>query len=385
MTKPTVLVLGGLGFIGRNFIPYLVENELASEIRVVDKVLLVTTALNPRQKEAFSKVEVWQRDLVDRRKSCFFRYSLKMLIYSVIKLSIENSFTRTDGGSFDYVFNLAAETKYSQIEKVYEERVYTLSVRNAEEAARRNVKAYVEVSTAEIYQSDKALAEIDLYDKNPSKEDDKAKPWTMLNLVILRPTIVYGPGATMGLTPRIVCGRIYKLLDEEMKVLWSKDLKINTVHVYDVVRALWHVATWYQNNGKAGKGPYIYNLADLGNTDQERINKHLSNIFGIKTGFHGAITSNLAQLNLDSAVEDSNDKHMGPWTTFIRDSKKIKNTPLTPYVDKELLCNNPLSVDGTKITVETGFQYEVPEITDEKLVEMIEDFKVIGWWPKENV
>lgn len=74
---------------------------------------------------------------------------------------------------------------------------------------------------------------------------------------------------------------------------------------------------------------------------------------------------------------------MGPWTTFIRDSKKIKNTPLTPYVDKELLCNNPLSVDGTKITVETGFQYEVPEITDEKLVEMIEDFKVIGWWPKE--
>ncbi|CAG8800919.1 33948_t:CDS:2, partial [Racocetra persica] len=89
-------------------------------------------------------------------------------------------------------------------------------------------------------------------------------------------------------------------------------------------------------------------------------------------------------LNLDNAVEDSNDKHMGPWTTFIRDSKKIKNTPLTPYVDKELLYNNPLSVDGTKITVETGFQYEVPELTDEKLVEMIEDFKVIGWWPKEQ-
>ncbi|CAG8618516.1 27442_t:CDS:2 [Dentiscutata erythropus] len=371
MTKPTVLVLGGLGFIGRNFIPYLVENDLASEIRVVDKVLLITTALNPKQKEAFSKVEVWQKDLVDR-------------------VSIERSFTRGDGSSYDYVFNLAAETKYSQIEKVYEERVYTLSVRNAEEAARRNVKVYVEVSTAEIYKPD----------KNPSKEEDKAKPWTMcakykhkaeekiktiegLNLAILRPSVVYGPGATMGITPRIVCGRIYKLLNEEMKVLWSEDLKVNTVHVTDVVRALWHVATWYQNNDKAGKGPVVFNLSDSGNTDQERINKHLGSIFGIKTGFHGTITSNLAQLNLDSAVDESNDKHMGPWTTFIKDSKKIKNTPLTPYVDKELLCNNPLSVDGTKITVETGFQYEVPEVTDEKLVEMIEDFKVIGWWPKE--
>ncbi|CAG8453910.1 1646_t:CDS:10 [Scutellospora calospora] len=224
----------------RSFVPYLVENDFASEIRVLDKVLLVTAALNLKQQEAFSQVEDWQKDLVDR-------------------VSIEKSFTRADGSSYDYVFNLAAEAKYSQIEK---------------ETARRNVKVFVEMSTAEIYQAD----------KNPSKENDKAKPWTMF----------YGSGATMGLTPRIVCGRIYKLLDEEMKVLWSKDLKINTVHALEVVRALWHVATWYQNNDKAGKGTSIYNLADLGNTDQERINKYLSNIFGIKTGFYGTITSNLA-------------------------------------------------------------------------------------------
>ncbi|CAJ0642527.1 10931_t:CDS:1, partial [Entrophospora sp. SA101] len=41
-SKPSILVLGGLGFIGRNFITYLVENELASEIKVVDKVLTET-------------------------------------------------------------------------------------------------------------------------------------------------------------------------------------------------------------------------------------------------------------------------------------------------------------------------------------------------------
>lgn len=61
--KPTVLTLGGLGFIGKNFIQYLVENELASEIRVVDKVLTETAGLNTKQEAAYQKVEVLQKNL----------------------------------------------------------------------------------------------------------------------------------------------------------------------------------------------------------------------------------------------------------------------------------------------------------------------------------
>lgn len=369
--KPTVLVLGGLGFIGRNFVTYIVENELASEIRVVDKVLLTTTPLNARQKAAFSKVEVLQRDLA-------------------VPATIPLVHSRKDESSYDYVFNLAAETKYSQIEKVYQERIYGLSCRNAEEAAKRKVKVFVEVSTAEIYKND----------KNPSKEDNKIKPWTIpadykykaeekiktiegLNLVILRPALVYGPGATMGLAPRLVCGRIYQFIKEEMKFLWSKDLKINTVHVNDVCRALWFIATWYQENDKAGKGPVVYNLADSGDTDQDKVRKHIGTIFGIQTGFHNAATCTLAQLNFDSAVEDINDKHMGPWFTLLKNNR-IRNTPLSPYLDKEVLFNNPLSVDGRKITTETGFQYEVPQITDEKLQEMIDYYISLGLWPAKD-
>lgn len=53
-TKPTVLVLGGCGFIGRNLVAYLVKNELCSHIRVVDKVLPSVAYLGPIHSEAFA-------------------------------------------------------------------------------------------------------------------------------------------------------------------------------------------------------------------------------------------------------------------------------------------------------------------------------------------
>ena len=52
-----------------------------------------------------------------------------------------------------------------------------------------------------------------------------------------------------------------------MKLLWSKDLKLNTVHVEDVVRANWHVANWYVDTAKKSEdGPVIFNLADKEDT-----------------------------------------------------------------------------------------------------------------------
>nr|CAG8495393.1 10968_t:CDS:2 [Entrophospora candida]CAG8496025.1 5969_t:CDS:2 [Entrophospora candida] len=326
-SKPSILVLGGLGFIGRNFITYLVENELASEIRVVDKVLTETAGLNTKQEEAYQKVEVLQRNLAN-------------------PTIIESIFKRKDGSSYDYVFNLAAETKYSQNERIYEERIFNLSVRNAKEAAKCQVKVFVEVSTAEIYHEDEKIKPWTAIAKYKHKAEEELKKIEGLNLVILRPAIVYGPGATMGITSRLVCGRIYQYLNEEMKFLWSKDLKINTVHVLDVSRAMWHIAEWYQANEKAGKGTLIYNLADMGNTE-------------------------------------SNEKHMRPWSELLKNNK-IRNTPLSPYLDKELLYNNSLSVDGKKIVNETGFNYEIPEVTDVKLQEIVDDFINLNLWPAKD-
>ncbi|KAF7722582.1 hypothetical protein EC973_002935 [Apophysomyces ossiformis] len=369
----TVLVLGGVGFIGRHFVDYLVKNNLVapSNIRVADKALPQTAYLSEAHKETFAKVEFKQTNLINPN-------------------SIQACFQRTDGKEFDYVFNFAAETKYSQVPEVYQERIYQLSINCAKEAAKRNVKVFVEMSTAEVYDSD----------QDASTESSKIKPWTVvakhkykaeeelkkikgLNLVILRPAVVYGPGALNGLTPRLIIGRIYKHLNEEMKLLWSKDLKLNTVHVDDVTRATWHTANWYLKHGKTNDRVPVFNLADKEDTDQETINKQLQSIFGITTGYHGSVVSSFAKLNLDSVIEDVNEKHLAPWAELVRKSD-IQVTPLSPYLDEELLYNNALSVDGSKIERETGFVYTVPKLTQEKLEEIIDYYRALKVWPNDE-
>jgi len=363
----SVLILGGVGFIGRNLVHYIVSNNLSTNIRVADKVLPATAWLSDTHKQTFDKVDFKQVNLVS-------------------PASIEKAFAREDGGKWDYVINLAAETKYSQDESVYEEKVYTLSVNCAKEAAKQGVKVYIEVSTSQVYDGEKSI----------SKETAKTKPWTLLaksklkaeealkdikdlNLVIVRPAVVYGPGDVQGITPRLIIGNVYKHLNEEMKFLWTKDLKINTVHVHDVAAALWALCQYYLDRKANAE---IFNLADSQETDQETINSHIRAIFGISTSFHGTIVSNIAKLNLDSATEESNEKHMSPWSEMLKASN-ISNSPLTPYLDQELLYNNSLSVDGSKITTVTGFQYKHPKVTEQSLREVIDGYRAQGMWPKE--
>ncbi|KAI8801898.1 hypothetical protein BJ742DRAFT_835356 [Cladochytrium replicatum] len=370
---PKVLVLGGVGFIGRNFVTYLVENDLASSIRVADKVLPATAYLSERCKKAFEdpRVEFRQANLVN-------------------PASCEKVFTREDRTNFDYVFNLAAETKYSQSEEVYEEKIFQLTLSVAREAQKRNVACFVEASTAQVYEPD----------KKPSTETSKVKPWTVmakhklraeeelkkldgLNYIIVRPATVYGPGDVLGITPRLIIAAVYKNLNEEMKMLWSKDLKLNTVHVVDVCRAIWHLAaTVQEKGGRTGsvKRGDIFNLCDKGDSDQGSINNHIQTIFGIETGFQGTAINLYAKMNLEAVTEDVNDKHLQPWSDLCK-SSGVVNTPLTPYLDKELLKENFLSVDGSKIEREFGFSYSIPEPTSQNLKQVVDEYVAIGIWP----
>jgi len=359
--KPNVIVLGGCGFIGRNLVQYLAENGLAGKIRVADKVLPDLAGLSKKQ------TEIFKSDLVEYKQANLAREAMVNKVFA--------------DGTWDYVFNLAGETKYSQTDEVYKENIVDVSVTCGNAAAKAGVRRFIEVSTAQVYDAD----------KKPSNEGSKIKPWTKLakaklqaeealrniknlNLVIVRPATAYGPGDISGITPRIITAAVYKQLNETMEFLWDKDLKINTVHVYDVVAALWHLTT----NGSVGE---VYNLADSNDTDQGSVNALLEPIFGIKTSFMGNLKSKLAtSVAMKTVAETANEKHLKPWSDLCK-AKGITNTPLTPYLDEELLYNNPLSIDGEKIT-KVGFHYKHPKMTDAHLRETVAYFADLNFFPQ---
>ena len=299
--RPSILILGGCGMVGRNLVRFLVERSLCSIIRVADKAIPQIAFLHPADEEIFDRnVDFVQADLTK-------------------PAHVEKAFKNMN---IDFVVNLAAETRYGQSEEVYNERCTVLSRACAAKAAEVGVKKFIEVSTAQVYKSQNRKA---------SDEAASINPWTkvaaaLLNAeaevtkipglysLILRPAFIYGPGDCSSIMPRIICAVAYMELSEKMKFLWDASMKLNTVHVIDVCRSIWHVLT-LPSPPPSGT---IYNLADKTDTDQGKVNQILEEIFKIRTGFHGPIISNLARLSFESAVEAANEKHMRPWTDICK-------------------------------------------------------------------
>jgi nucleoside-diphosphate-sugar epimerase len=336
--KANVLILGGCGFIGRHLVKYLVDNKLASFIKVADKQLPATSYLSEEHKAAF-----------DQTKICDFKHS---------DLSKDDHVARLfKDVKYNYVINLCGETRFGLSEDDYKLKCFTTATKCAAAAKKNEVPKWIEVSTAQVYEAQ---------GKKPSGEEAKLKPWTIQAqyrlkaeevvvkegppAVILRPAIVFGPGDLTGVAPRLACGAVYKKLNEKIKFLWDEKLKINVVHVRDVVAAIWTACT----DLKPGT---TYNLADESDLDQGKFNEYIGTLFNIKTGFQGIIISNAAKLNMSGAAAHSNDKHVPTWTKVCQENK-VLNTPISPYIDKELLYNNNLFIDGTKITKDSSFKYK---------------------------
>ena len=87
---------------------------------------------------------------------------------------------------------------------------------------------------------------------------------------MLRLAHVYGPYDSKYVGTALSLARVYQQLGKELKWLWTKDLRVHTVHVTDVARALWIAAEWYAG-GKAGwDGSWgdvpVFNVVDHGDT-----------------------------------------------------------------------------------------------------------------------
>lgn len=87
-------------------------------------------------------------------------------------------------------------------------------------------------------------------------------------------------------------GAIYKRLSETMKLLWNADLKLNTIHVEDLCRAMWFVCNRDDTIGQ------IYNVVDNGNTTQGIVTEIIADMFKINYDYCGNTLSNVVKVIL---------------------------------------------------------------------------------------
>ncbi|XP_050294061.1 uncharacterized protein LOC126734461 [Anthonomus grandis grandis] len=361
MAKLTVLILGGCGFIGRNLVTYLLNNDLVNSIVVVDKVPPQVAWLNKIHSESF--------------KNKLVQFKSANLIN---KESCKNAFSLSDGSTWDLVVNCAGETKPGQTDPVYQEGILKLSINCAKQAALMNVGRYIELSSGNM----------NSYDKVPHKESDPLEPWGFiakwkkeveaqlseipnLKYTVLRLPLVYGLGDKHYITPRILAAAIYKELKKTMKLLWNEDLKVNTVHVEDVCRAILFL---YEKEEAIGQ---IYNLVDDADTTQGSISNLLADIFNVDVSYYGKMVSSV--IDLESATEEANDQHLVPWAEACR-RDAIENTPLSPHMNSILLQYKHLYLDDSKLK-NLGFSLNVPKPTIEKLKEIVDDYVEMKVFP----
>ncbi|KAK4954560.1 hypothetical protein LTR10_007991 [Elasticomyces elasticus] len=379
--KPAVLIIGGLGYIGRFLAFHIHSNNLASTLRLVDKQLPQLASLAPEHQEACSIQNFLQAD-ASREQSQARIFDLP---------------PGPDGSKreFDYVFNCGGETRFSQDDEVYKVRSYQLSLTVGTEAVRRGVKAFVEISTGQVYNPS----------RTPQKEGEKtSKPHTKqakwklaaeeglakipgLKLCVLRLPLVYGQYAGRWLGTLLALARVYQSREpkETMKWLWGSDLRTNTLHVEDAAIAAWMAADWRARNDRIPNAPnekIVFNVVDKGATSQGTMASIIKQIFGIETGFQNTLVNTFARLNLDHVVDEVNDDTLDDWADLQEDAGIRENGgPLSPFMEKELLRDADLSIDGSRFESVVGFRLRHERITKEEVQAVIESYKRMRWWP----
>ncbi|KAI6889557.1 hypothetical protein KC355_g21457, partial [Hortaea werneckii] len=98
--KPSVLIIGGLGYVGRFLANYIHSNQLASTLRLVDKQLPQLASLAPEHQDACSMENFMQADAAREQSQS-----------RIFDLPPGPDGTKRE---FDYVFNCGGETRYSQ-------------------------------------------------------------------------------------------------------------------------------------------------------------------------------------------------------------------------------------------------------------------------------
>ncbi|KAI5300687.1 hypothetical protein KEM55_005767 [Ascosphaera atra] len=368
--KPRILIVGGLTWTGRHLAYLIHKNNLASDVRLVDKQLPQLAYLSPEMAEACPMEKFVQADPAREQ-------------------SIPRIFNRSDGKEFDYVINVFGEWRVSQADEIYRLRSHLPAVTIGKEAARRGVKAFVDISLGSIYASSKkpmkeGASEKPVYKQAKWKQQTERELQAIegLNLVILRIPMLYGAYDASFVSTSICMARAYQALEKPLTLLNHADQPMYTLWVVDLARAALHAANWRARLGtRKPTDPVVFNVVDHNKTTKETVAETLRREFNMKVTFVGTLLTQFAKLNSESVVEEMNDDTLTIWAELLQKKGIDRPGPITPFLEKEMLKETDLALDGSLFEEVTGFKYERETVPENWIREIIESYEHMGWWP----
>jgi hypothetical protein len=408
--KPNAIIFGGLNTCSRSLAGFLVPLEgesLVSNLRIIDKYSVVppTTYLGSEFPQILAKDNV--------------EYQQANLTVTAI---VSSSFDPPPGQEpYSLVFDCTGDVAYDRPEKVQIKHTCNIARLIGEEAARRNVKAYVRLQQPWYETSD----------KGSHSEQQDFKPYGVigtwwheslrilgaiegLNLVVVRIGLIYGPYIDFGLMPTVLTvSAVYGYMKKPMKSLWGPGHNaMNTIHSDDVAGGLWCAAEWMARVGRseairvagdvipwrndkskvaevAGMPPPdkaivapLFHLTDDNQTTLDKAGKTMTAIFGTTFEYHNFVSSAMIRFRLEDVVEDINEAHVNAWAEMLTKSDPmVTKTPLSAYMDTFSLSKHTIAFSNKKIQRILGYQLKRPNMTSDILYEIIDKWKMEGSWP----
>lgn len=231
MADKTVLVTGGAGFIGSNFVHYLLERYPDYHVMVVDALTYAGSVENLPQ-EAMS----------DTQKRLSFWYG------NVCNADLINTLVT----KADYVVHFAAETHVTR--SIFDNMLFfqtdvlgTYTIANAVLKSGAQIAKFIHISTSEVYGTAETELMTEEHPLKPMSPYASAKCgadrlvysyWTTYQIpaVIVRPFNNYGPSQHLEkVVPRFITS---VLLDEPLTVHGDGSAARDFVHVHDTCRAI---------------------------------------------------------------------------------------------------------------------------------------------------
>jgi len=408
--KPNAIIFGGLNTCSRPLASLLVPSEgeaLVSNLRIVDKYSVEppTTYLGPDFPQILAKdnVEYKQANLA-------------------VPAIVSSAFDPPAGQEpYSLVFDLTGDIAQDRPEKVQINHTCNVARLIGEEAARRNVKAYVRLQQPWYDSPEKGSHD----EKEDVKPSGVIGTWWHeslrilggiegLNLIVVRIGLVYGPYIDFGLmTTVMTVAAVYGYMKKPMKSLWSPGHNaMNTIHSDDVAGGLWAAAEWMSRVGRdealklAGEEIFwkndktklsevvgmqppdkkiiapLFNLTDDNGTTLDKAGKTMTGIFGTTFEYHNFVTSAMMRLRLEDVVEDINEAHMSAWAEMLtRSEPPVTRTPLNAYMDIFSLSKHVVALSNKKLQRIIGYRLKRPNMTADVLYEIVDKWKAEGSWP----